>query len=67
MLFRSRWLPIGTHDWNKFIKPNELEKKLLDLNFSTVNLTGLSFNPIFQEWKRSKDLSVNYILATEKN
>ena len=45
-----RWLPIGTHDWNKFIKPNELEKKLLDLNFSTVNLTGLSFNPIFQEW-----------------
>ncbi len=62
-----RWLPIGTHDWNKFIKPNELEKKLLDLNFSTVNLTGLSFNPIFQEWKRSKDLSVNYILATEKN
>jgi len=45
----------------------ELEKKLLDLNFSTVNLTGLSFNPIFQEWKRSKDLSVNYILATEKN
>jgi len=62
-----RWLPIGTHDWNKFIKPNELEKKLLDLNFSTVNLTGLSFNPIFQAWKRSKDLSVNYILATEKN
>ena len=62
-----RWLPVGTHDWNKFIKPNELEKKLLDLNFSTVNLTGLSFNPIFQEWKRSKDLSVNYILATEKN
>ena len=62
-----RWLPIGTHDWNKFIKPNELEKKLLDLNFSTVNLTGLSFNPFFQEWKRSKDLSVNYILATEKN
>ena len=62
-----RWLPIGTHDWNKFIKPNELEKKLLDLNFSIVNLTGLSFNPIFQEWKRSKDLSVNYILATEKN
>ena len=62
-----RWLPIGTHDWNKFIKPNELEMKLLDLNISTVNLSGLSFNPIFQEWKRSKDLSVNYILATEKN
>ena len=62
-----RWLPIGTHDWNKFIKPEELEKKIIDLNFSTINLTGLSFNPFFQEWKRTKDLSVNYILVSQKN
>ena len=62
-----RWLPIGTHDWNKFIKPEELEKKIADLNFSTINLTGLSFNPFFQEWKRTKDLSVNYILVSQKN
>ena len=62
-----RWLPIGTHDWNKFIKPEELEKKLTDLNFSINNLTGLSFNPLFQEWKRTKNMSVNYILAAEKN
>ncbi|MDA7606191.1 bifunctional 2-polyprenyl-6-hydroxyphenol methylase/3-demethylubiquinol 3-O-methyltransferase UbiG [Pelagibacteraceae bacterium] len=62
-----RWLPIGTHDWNKFIKPEELEKKLTDLNFSTINLAGLSFNPFFQEWKQTKNLSVNYILATKKN
>ena len=62
-----RWIPIGTHDWNKFIKPEELEKKLTDLNFSINNLTGLSFNPLFQEWKRTKNMSVNYILAAEKN
>ena len=62
-----RWLPIGTHDWNKFIKPEELEKKITDLNFSIMNLTGLSFNPFFQEWKRTKDLSVNYILVAQKN
>ena len=62
-----RWLPIGTHDWNKFIKPEELEKKIIDLNFSTVNLTGLSFNPFFQEWKKTKNLSVNYILVAKKN
>jgi 2-polyprenyl-6-hydroxyphenyl methylase/3-demethylubiquinone-9 3-methyltransferase len=62
-----RWLPIGTHDWNKFIKPEELEKKIIDLNFSTINLTGLSFNPFFQEWKITKDLSVNYILVSQKN
>jgi len=62
-----RWLPIGTHDWNKFLKPEELEKKITDLNFSTINLTGLSFNPFFKEWKRTKDLSVNYILVSQKN
>ena len=62
-----RWLPIGTHDWNKFIKPEELEKKISDLKFSIINLTGLSFNPFFQEWKRTKDLSVNYILVSQKN
>ena len=62
-----RWLPIGTHDWNKFIKPEELEKKLTDLNFSITDLTGLSFNPVFQEWKKSKDVSVNYIFSAKKN
>ena len=62
-----RWLPIGTHDWNKFIKPEELERKLTDLNFIVTNLTGLSYNPIFQKWKRTKDMSVNYIVVTEKN
>tara|TARA_B110000444_G_C18754893_1_gene554606 strand:- start:442 stop:1167 length:726 start_codon:yes stop_codon:yes gene_type:complete len=62
-----RWLPIGTHDWNKFVKPEELENKLTDLNFSITNLTGLSFNPISQKWKRTKDISVNYIIASEKN
>jgi len=62
-----RWLPIGTHDWNKFIKPEELEKKITDLDFSIINQTGLSFNLFFQEWKRTKDLSVNYILVAQKN
>ena len=62
-----KWLPIGTHDWNKFVKPEELEKKITDLNFSIVNLTGLSFNPFFKEWKRTNDLSVNYILVAQKN
>ena len=62
-----RWLPIGTHDWNKFVKPEELEKKLTDLNFTITSLTGLTFNPIFQEWKKTKDMSVNYIITAKKN
>ena len=62
-----RWLPIGTHDWNKFVSPEELEKKLTDLNFSITNLTGLNYNPFFQEWKKTKDVSVNYIISAKKN
>ena len=62
-----RWLPIGTHDWNKFIKPEELEKKLNKLNFNTLDISGMSFNPIKNKWKQSSDLSVNYIFLSKKN
>jgi len=62
-----RWLPIGTHDWNKFIKPEELEKILLQKNFSTFDIKGLNFNPIVNKWKKSNDLSVNYIISSIKN
>ena len=62
-----RWLPIGTHDWNKFLKPEELEKKLFDNKFTTKDLKGLEFNPIFKKWKKSDNLSVNYIICSTKN
>ena len=62
-----KWLPVGTHDWNKFVKPEELEKKLTDLNFTITDLTGLNYNPFFQEWKKTKNISVNYIISAKKN
>ena len=62
-----RWLPIGTHDWNKFIKPEELQKKLVDINLLTNNIKGLEFNPIFNKWKKTENLSVNYIISSYKN
>ena len=62
-----RWLPIGTHDWNKFIKPEEMQKKLADINFVTNDIKGLEFNPIFNKWKKSENLSVNYIICSFKN
>ena len=62
-----RWLPIGTHDWNKFIKPEELEKFLSEEKFSTWNIKGLKFNPFLNKWKKSSDLSVNYIISSLKN
>ena len=62
-----RWLPIGTHDWNKFLKPEELEKLLQNENFSTVDIKGLEYNPILNKWKKSDNLSVNYIISSTKN
>ena len=62
-----RWLPIGTHDWNKFIKPEELEKILFAKNFKTIDIKGLEFNPFINKWKKSNNLSVNYIFCSAKN
>ena len=62
-----RWLPIGTHDWNKFLKPEELEKILHDEKFHTLDLSGLEFNPITSKWKKTQNLSVNYIVSSLKN
>ena len=62
-----RWLPIGTHDWNKFIKPEELEQFLLNEKFSTVDIKGLEFNPLTDKWKKSDNLAVNYIICSSKN
>ena len=62
-----RWLPIGTHDWNKFLKPEELEKQLQDKKFSMVEVKGLEFNPFLNKWRKSNNLSVNYIITSYKN
>ncbi len=62
-----RWLPIGTHDWNKFIKPEELESLLSKEKFSTFDIKGLKFNPFLNKWKKSSDLSVNYIITSIRN
>ena len=62
-----RWLPIGTHDWNKFIKPEELENLLAKEEFSTIDIKGFKFNPFSKKWKLSNDLSVNYIINSFKN
>ena len=62
-----RWLPIGTHDWNKFLKPEELENYLSKEKLTTQDICGLKFNPFTKKWKKSTDLSVNYIICSLKN
>ena len=62
-----RWLPIVTHEWDKFIKPEELEKIFVSKKFKTIDIKGLKFNPFIKKWKKSNDLSVNYIFCNTKN
>ena len=62
-----RWLPIGTHEWDKFVKPNELIKILKKYGLKLDSLDGMKFNLLKDEWKVSKDKSVNYIGRFIKN
>ena len=62
-----RWLPIGTHEWEKFVKPEDLKKILMKYNLSLNKLDGMNFNIIKDEWSISKDLSINYIAKFIKN
>ena len=62
-----KWLPIGTHDWNKFIKPDELIKITKINNLKLEKLDGMNFDLLANEWKLSSDNSVNYIAKFKKN
>ena len=62
-----RWLPIGTHDWQKFLTPEEIEHKFSKLNLDKLDLTGLKYNIFSNDWAKSKDCSVNYILLAKKS
>ena len=56
-----KWLPIGTHDWEKFVKPDELVNLGKKFNLKLKKLNGMEFNPIMDKWYLSNDKSVNYI------
>ena len=62
-----RWLPIGTHEWEKFVKPEELKSILIKNNLKLKKINGMNFNILKDEWNVSKDLSVNYIAEFKKN
>ena len=62
-----RWLPIGTHEWEKFVKPEELKSILIKNNLDLKKIDGMNFNILKDEWNVSKDLSVNYIAEFKKN
>ncbi len=62
-----RWLPIGTHEWDKFVKPKDLVDILRKYNLKLISLDGMKFNLVKDEWKLSSDKSINYIGKFIKN
>lgn len=60
-----RWLPRGTHEWNKFVTPDELTKHLLDNRLVITEQTGVVYSPFADKWTLSSDMDVNYMLVAE--
>ena len=61
-----RWLPIGTHDWNKFVKPKNLENICNKNSLVLKRIDGVKFNPLLNKWGLSSDKSINYITKYKK-
>jgi len=61
-----RWLPRGTHQWDKFITPNELGIALVQAGLRVGGETGVIYNPLADQWRLSSDMDVNYMLTAEK-
>ena len=62
-----RWLPIGTHEWNKFLTPEELTNFGRKNSLVVEKIDGMVFNPLSNRWKVSRDCAVNYIIKFKKN
>jgi 2-polyprenyl-6-hydroxyphenyl methylase/3-demethylubiquinone-9 3-methyltransferase len=61
-----RWLPRGTHQWDKFVTPEELEAAIEDAGMAVIGERGVIFNPLAARWQLSSDMDVNYMLVAAK-
>jgi 2-polyprenyl-6-hydroxyphenyl methylase/3-demethylubiquinone-9 3-methyltransferase len=61
-----RWLPRGTHQWDKFVTPNELEIALERAGLRIIDETGVVYNPLADRWRLSSDMDVNYMVTAER-
>jgi 2-polyprenyl-6-hydroxyphenyl methylase/3-demethylubiquinone-9 3-methyltransferase len=62
-----RWLPRGTHQFGKLVRPDELERALTAAGMTIVDRSGVVYNPLADRWQRSKDMDVNYMVLAEKS
>ncbi|WP_188607981.1 bifunctional 2-polyprenyl-6-hydroxyphenol methylase/3-demethylubiquinol 3-O-methyltransferase UbiG [Chelatococcus reniformis] len=58
-----RWLPRGTHDWNRFVTPAELTRAIDQAGLAVDARTGVAFDPLADRWRLSADMAVNYMLT----
>ncbi|MFM8747482.1 MAG: bifunctional 2-polyprenyl-6-hydroxyphenol methylase/3-demethylubiquinol 3-O-methyltransferase UbiG [Aestuariivirga sp.] len=61
-----RWLPKGTHQWEKFITPDELKAWLAENGLAVKQEMGVTYNPFSRQWRVSRDMDVNYLLVAQK-
>ena len=61
-----RWLPVGTHEWERFITPEELRRHLSEAGLTVGRMQGVSFDPIRWDWRISNDTDVNYMMVAQK-
>jgi 2-polyprenyl-6-hydroxyphenyl methylase/3-demethylubiquinone-9 3-methyltransferase len=64
--FILRWLPVGTHQWERFVKPEELASALRSAGLTLTDTTGLIYDPFADEWRLSPDTDVNYFLTAAR-
>jgi 2-polyprenyl-6-hydroxyphenyl methylase/3-demethylubiquinone-9 3-methyltransferase len=62
-----RWLPLGTHNWERFVTPDELRAALKGAGLSLTDLTGMAYSPFADEWRLARDTDVNYFAAAARN
>ncbi len=61
-----RWLPVGTHTWDKFVRPEEMRDAFAENGMQEIDRGGIIFNPLTGEWRRGMDTDVNYMIAARK-
>jgi len=61
-----RWLPVGTHDWSKFITPDEMRQSISACGLTLRDETGVSYNPLRDRWSLGRDKDVNYMMLAER-
>ncbi|MBE7248268.1 MAG: bifunctional 3-demethylubiquinol 3-O-methyltransferase/2-polyprenyl-6-hydroxyphenol methylase, partial [Actinomycetospora chiangmaiensis] len=60
------WLPRGTHDWEKFVTPDELARAIRAGGLDLTDTVGVVYNPLTDGWRTSRDKAVNYMVAAER-